>query len=100
VKTPIRVEAAPTVFGTQMELTLLTPHTVSFAGPALGRRARGALSAAGISVLERRPSTDWGPQQQEFLVTLEARDAADAIRRVELALQRQGTYKNFFANLR
>jgi hypothetical protein len=31
---------------------------------------------------------------------LEARDAADAIRRVELALQRQGTYKNFFANLR
>ena len=48
---------------------------------------------------ERRPSTDWGMQQQEFLVALEARDAADAIRRVELALQGQGTYRNFFANL-
>jgi hypothetical protein len=83
-----------------MELTLLTPHSVSFAGPALGRRARGALSAAGISVLERRPSTDWGPLQQEFLVVLDARDAADAIRRVELALQGHGTYRNFIANLR
>jgi len=82
-----------------MELTVLTPHNANFAGPALGRRARGALSAAGISVLERRPSTDWGPQQQEFLVALEARDAADAIRRVELALQGHGNYGYFFANL-
>jgi hypothetical protein len=83
-----------------MELMLLTPHTVSFAGPAQGRQPRGAVSAAGISVLERRPSGDWGLQQQEFQVGLEARDAADAIRRVQLALAGQGTYRNFFANLR
>jgi hypothetical protein len=83
-----------------MEPTLLAPHSVSFAGPALGRRARGALSAASISVLERHPSADWGAQQQEYLVAVQARDAADATRRVELALQGQGTYRDFIANLR
>jgi hypothetical protein len=34
VKTPVRVDAAQHGVRTRMDLTLLTPHTVSFAGPA------------------------------------------------------------------
>jgi hypothetical protein len=77
-----------------------SPHSVRFVGPALGRRSRGALSAAGVSVLERRPCDDWGPQRQIYLVSLDARNAADAIRRVEEALRGEGTYADFSADAR
>jgi hypothetical protein len=78
-----------------MQLTILSPHLVRFRGPALGRRARGALSASGASVIERQPSAEWGPQLQRYLVSVEARDGADAIRRIEMALQNEGTYNHF-----
>jgi hypothetical protein len=78
-----------------MQLTILSPHLVRFRGPSLGRRARGALSASGASVIERHPSAEWGPQLQRYLVSVEARDGADAIRRIEVALQNEGTYNHF-----
>ena len=78
-----------------MQLTILSPHLVRFRGPALGRRARGALSASGASVIERHPSAEWGPQLQQYLVSVEARDGADAIRRIEVALLNQGNYNHF-----
>jgi hypothetical protein len=77
-----------------------SPHSVRFVGPALGRRSRGALSAAGVSVLERRPCADWGPQRQTYHVSLNARDVPDAIRRVEEALRGEGTYIDFSADSR
>ena len=81
-----------------MQLTILSPHLVRFRGPALGRRARGALSASGASVIERHPSAEWGPQLQRYLVSVEARDGADAIRRIEMTLQNEGTYNHFSAH--
>ena len=48
-------------------------------------------------MIERHPSTDWGPQLQQYLVSVEARDGTDAIRRIEIALQNQGTYNHFSA---
>ena len=74
------------VFGTGMELAGLSLHSVRFMGPSLGRRGRGALSAAGVSVLKRHPNPRWGPQLQEYLVSVDARNENDAIRRVEAAL--------------
>jgi hypothetical protein len=91
----MRVEYANGVFGKRMQLSILSTHLVRFLGPALGRRARGALSAAGVSVIERHPSGEWGPQLQQYLVSVEARDGADAIRRVDVALQDQGSYARF-----
>jgi hypothetical protein len=81
-----------------MQLTILSPHLVRFRGPALGRRARGALSASGASVIERHPSAEWGPQLQQYLVSVEARDGADAIRRIEVALLNLGNYNHFSAH--
>ncbi|MGA6947559.1 MAG: hypothetical protein WBZ00_07365 [Solirubrobacterales bacterium] len=49
-------------------------------------------------MIERHPSAEWGPQLQECVVSVEARDAADAIRRIEVALQNQGSYSHFSAH--
>lgn len=49
-------------------------------------------------MIERHPSAEWGPQLQECVVSVEARDAADAIRRIEVALQNQGSYNHFSAH--
>jgi hypothetical protein len=100
VKIPVHVETGLSVFDRLTELTALTRHTVRFLGPPLGRRARGALSAAGVSVLERHPSADLSPQPQEYLVSVQARDATDAIRRVETVLQGHGSYGHFGADRR
>ena len=75
-----------------MELTILSPHSVRFRGPALSRRARGSLSASSISVIVRHPATDWGGQLQHFVVSVQARDGEDAVRRVREALASQGSY--------
>ena len=96
----VRVDSETGCVRTQVEVTALRPHNVRFVGPALDRRIRGALSAAGVSVLERHPCAEWGPQRQTYLVSLEARDPADAIRRVEEALEGQGAYAEFSAELR
>jgi hypothetical protein len=80
-----------------VEVTTLSSHSVRFVGPALDRRTRGSLSAAGVSVTERHPCAEWGPQRQTYLVSLEARDPWDAIKRMEEALQGKGTYTEFSA---
>jgi hypothetical protein len=48
-------------------------------------------------VVERHPCAEWGPQLQQYVVSIEARDGADAIRRIETALQNQGSYNDFSA---
>lgn len=78
--------------------TILTPIAVRFRGPALHRMARGALSAAGASVIERNASVEWGPQLQEYVVSVEARDAEDAVKRVRQALEAHGAYDRFSSN--
>jgi hypothetical protein len=83
-----------------MELASLSLHAVRFMGPSLARRGRGALSAAGVSVLQRHPSVQWGPQVQEYLVSVDARSESDAIRRVEAALLGQGNYGGYSAAIR
>jgi hypothetical protein len=50
-----------------------------------------------VSVTERHPCAEWGPQRQTYLVSLEARDPWDAIKRMEEALQGKGTYTEFSA---
>jgi hypothetical protein len=53
-----------------------------------------------VSVLKRHPSAQWGPQLQEYLVSVDARNENDAIRRVEAALLGQGNYDGFSAAIR
>jgi hypothetical protein len=76
---------------TRME-RILSMESVRFEGPTLTRRARGALSAAGISVTERHASTTWGEQRQDYLVTVDARDHDDAVVRVRAAISPHGAY--------
>lgn len=78
-----------------MELNLLSTHAVRFRGPAMDRRARGALSAVGASLLERQPNADWGGQIQEYVVSVQARDEADAARRIRQALEDHGSFTDF-----
>ena len=58
------------------------------------------MSAAGASVVERHPCADWGPQRQTYIVSLEARDSSDAIRRVKEALDGEGSYVEFSSDSR
>ena len=80
-----------------MSLVALGPHFVRFHGPALDRMARGALSVAAVSVIERRPEPGWGGQRLHYTVLVEARDPEDAVRRVEDALGSRGSYSGFGA---
>jgi hypothetical protein len=77
---------------------ILSMQSVSFEGPALTRRARGSLSAAGISVIERHASAAWGEQRQDYLVSVDARDHDDAVARVSAAISPHGAYSGFAAD--
>jgi hypothetical protein len=77
---------------------ILSMESVRFEGPALTRRARGSLSAAGISVMERHASTSWGEQRQDYLVAVDARDGDDAVGRVRAAISPHGAYSGFTAD--
>jgi hypothetical protein len=70
-------------------------HQVHLEGPAFTRQMRGALSAAGITVIERHRSTAWGEQRQHYLVTVDARNSEDAVGRVRAAVERYGRYSAF-----
>jgi hypothetical protein len=80
-----------------MGLNLLSPHAVRFRGPALDRRARGALSAAGASITERQQKADWGNQVLEYVVVVSARSDQDALRRIQQALESHGFFTGFAA---
>ncbi len=63
----------------------MTPAAVSFRGPPLTRPTRDALSAAGITMIEHHSAPGWGGQLREYLVSVDARDARDAVARVRTA---------------
>jgi hypothetical protein len=78
-----------------LDIGILSKYHVRFVGPALTRRSRGALSAAAITLVERRPAASWGKQIQEYVVLLEARDPDDAVARVRKVIEGDGFYKGF-----
>lgn len=80
-----------------MVLNVLSPHAVRFRGPALDRRARGALSAAEASMTERHHKGDWGNQVLEYVVVVPARSDEDASRRIQQALEGHGFFTGFAA---
>jgi hypothetical protein len=71
---------------------ILSRCRVSFRGPPMTRRARGSLSAANITVVDRRRSTGWDGQLLEYLVSTDARDDGDAVARVRAALEDHGSF--------
>jgi hypothetical protein len=71
---------------------ILSRCMVRFQGPPMTRRARGSLSAANITVVERRRPTAWDGQLLEYLVSIDARDDADAMARVRAALEAHGSF--------
>jgi len=85
------------VFVLAVDLDMLTTHEIRFRGPVLDRRSRGALSAAGISVMKRRSVESWDGQLQEYLVRVDARDPGDAMRRTREALEGRGSFESFVA---
>jgi hypothetical protein len=56
------------------------------------RRARGSLSAAHITLVDRRRSTGWDGQLFEYLVSIDARDDDDAVAKVRAALEAHGSF--------
>jgi hypothetical protein len=49
---------------------VLTSRWVSFLGPPLTRRARGSLSVANITMIDRRQSAGWGGQLLDYIVSV------------------------------
>jgi hypothetical protein len=78
-----------------MAATTLTRHGVRFRGPALSHRGAEALSARGISLLERRQFRVPRRLTVEFLVIVDALDTDDAVARVRDAVAGHGTYREF-----
>jgi len=74
---------------------MLTRHGVRFRGPAFTHRTRSALSAAGISMIDRNVPAGWGGQIVEYLVAVHARDTDDAVLRVRKVVAEHGFYDGF-----
>jgi hypothetical protein len=74
---------------------ILSSRRVSFLGPPMTRRMRGALSAARITTIDRRRTAGWNGQIQEYLVSLDARDGEDAVARVLAVLSADGSFSAF-----
>lgn len=80
----------------------LLTFEVSFSGPPMLRRTRGALSAASITPLADRHNSaaavrDGASEMHQFVVSLLARDAAQAIERTRAVVQAGGVYEVFCA---
>jgi hypothetical protein len=73
---------------------ILSRCRVSFQGPPMTRRARGSLSAANGTVVDRRRSIGWDGQLFEYLVSIDARDDDDAVVRVRTALEAHGSFSS------
>lgn len=73
---------------------ILSRCRVSFQGPPMTRRARGSLSAANGTVVDRRRSTGWDGKLFEYLVSIDARDDDDAVVRVRTALEAHGSFSS------
>jgi hypothetical protein len=77
---------------------------VSFNGPPMIRRTRGALSAAAITPLVDRHNSpasvrDGASRLHEFVVSVRARDADQAVERTRTVVQAGGPYAGFSATL-
>lgn len=75
---------------------------VSFNGPPMIRRTRGALSAAAITPLVDRHNDlaalrAGASELHEFVVLVPARDAGQAVERTRTAVQAGGAYAGFSA---
>jgi hypothetical protein len=84
--------------------SLLDRFEVSFSGPPMIRRTRGALSAAAITPLVDRHNNlaslrDGASKLHEFVVVVQARDAGQAVERTHTAVQAGGAYAGFSATL-
>jgi hypothetical protein len=74
---------------------ILASRRVSFQGPPLTRQMRGSLSAAQITMIDRRRAPGWDGQLQKYLVSVEARDGEDAVGRVLAVLGPHGSFSAF-----
>jgi hypothetical protein len=74
---------------------VLSSWWVSFLGPPLTRRARGSLSVANITMIDRRRSAGWDGQVLDYLVSVNARDDEEAAARVRGALEAHGSFSAF-----
>ena len=85
------------VGGASLSDAALSPRKVSFLGPPLTRQTRGSLSAAEITMIERRREPAWDGQIQQYLVSVGARDGEDAVAvaRVLAALKSHGSFSAF-----
>src|SRR4051812_12571958 len=81
--------------GTVFAAAILASRRVSFQGPPLTRLIRGSLSAAQITMIDRRRALGWDGQLQEYLVSVEARDGGDAVARVLAVLEPHGSFSAF-----
>ena len=78
---------------------------VSFTGPPMTRRIRGALSAAAITPLVDRHANaaslrDGASKLHDFVVSVRARDADQAMKRTRAAVRPGGAYAGFSVTLR
>jgi hypothetical protein len=74
---------------------ILASRRVSFQGPPLTRQMRGSLSAAQVTMIDRRRAPGWDGQLQKYLVSVEARDGKDAVGRVLAVLEPHGSFSAF-----
>ena len=74
---------------------VLCSRWVGFLGPPLTRRARGSLSVANITMIDRRRSAGWDGQVLDYIVSVNARDDQDAAARVRTALEAHGSFSAF-----
>jgi hypothetical protein len=85
------------VGGTGLSDAALSSRKVSFLGPPLTRQTRVSLSAAEITMIERRRGPAWDGQIQQYLVSVAARDGEDALARVMAALESHASFSAFRA---
>jgi hypothetical protein len=81
-----------------MELSVLSPHAVASAVPRSVAWLGATSPPAGRSVVERHQSSEWGARLLEFVVSVEVRDPAGAVRRVSEALKGHGAPGSFAAD--
>jgi hypothetical protein len=74
---------------------VLSSRWVGFLGPPLTRQARGSLSVANITMIDRRRSAGWDGQVLDYVVSVNARDDEDAAARVRTALEAHGSFSTF-----
>ena len=81
--------------GTTPSDAVFSSRRVAFLGPPLSRQIRESLSAAQITMIDRRRAVGWDGQIQAYIVSVDARDDEDAVRRVRVVLGGKGSFAAF-----